>query len=67
MSLKFLITGGLGYIGSFTAKNFLKKTGYKVISIDDLSRGNKFSQKFSRNIRSDISNNKIKKLYSMIN
>ena len=50
MSLRFLITGGLGYIGSFTAKNFLKKTGNKVLSIDDLSRGNKFSQKFSKNI-----------------
>ena len=62
MSLKFLITGGLGYIGSFTAKNFLKKTGNKVLSIDDLSRGNKFSQKFSRNIRTNISNNKIKKI-----
>jgi len=62
MGSKILITGGLGYIGSFTAKNFLKKTKTKAISIDNLSRGNKFSQKFSKNIRSNISNNKIKKI-----
>ncbi len=62
MGSKLLITGGLGYIGSFTAKNFLKKTKTKAISIDDLSRGNKFSEKFSKNINSNISNNKIKKI-----
>ena len=46
MVSKLLITGGLGYVGSFTARNFLKKTKTKLISIDNLSRGNKFSQKF---------------------
>ena len=62
MGSKLLITGGLGYIGSFTARKFLKINKYKVISIDNLSRGNKFSEKFSKNIKSDISNNKIKKI-----
>ena len=64
MGSKLLITGGLGYIGSFTAKNFLKKTKTKAISIDNLSRGNKFSKKYSKNIKSNISNNKIKKIIS---
>ena len=62
MGSKLLITGGLGYIGSFTAKKFLKIKKTKAISIDNLSRGNKFSEKFSKNIKSDISNNKIKKI-----
>ena len=62
MISKLLITGGLGYVGSFTARNFLKKTKTKLISIDDLSRGNKFSQKFSKNFKLNVSNNKIKKI-----
>ena len=62
MRSKLLITGGLGYVGSFTAKKFLKINKYKAISIDNLSRGNKFSEKFSKNIKSDISNSKIKKI-----
>ena len=62
MVSKLLITGGLGYIGSFTAKNFLKKTKTKSISIDNLSRGNKFSQKFSKNIKLNVSDNKVKKI-----
>ncbi len=64
MGSKLLITGGLGYIGSFTAKNYLKKTKTKGVSIDNLSRGNKFSEKFSKNINLNISNNKIKKVIS---
>jgi UDP-glucose 4-epimerase len=62
MGSKLLITGGLGYIGSFTTRNFLKKTKTKAISIDNLSRGNKFSEKFSKNIKSNISNDKIKEI-----
>ena len=52
MNTKLLITGGLGYVGSFTAKNYLLKTKSKAISIDNLSRGNKFSEKYSNNILS---------------
>ena len=62
MGSKLLITGGLGYIGSFTAKKFLEINKSKVISIDNLSRGNKFSEKYSKNIKSDISINKIKEI-----
>lgn len=64
MNSKLLLTGGLGYIGSFTAKNFLKKTKNKAISIDNLCRGNKFSQKYSKNFKINISNAKIKKIIS---
>jgi len=35
---KILITGGAGYIGSVTA-HFLKRRGYGVVIVDDLSRG----------------------------
>ena len=62
MKTKLLITGGLGYVGSFTAKNYLLKTKSKAISIDNLSRGNKFSEKYSNNNKLDISNRKIRKL-----
>tara|TARA_B100000963_G_C22615355_1_gene667038 strand:+ start:510 stop:1457 length:948 start_codon:yes stop_codon:yes gene_type:complete len=59
---KLLITGGLGYIGSFTARSFLKKKKIKAFSIDNLSRGNKFANKFSNNYNLSISDNRVKKL-----
>ncbi|MDC3257440.1 NAD-dependent epimerase/dehydratase family protein, partial [Candidatus Pelagibacter sp.] len=62
MGSKLLITGGLGYIGSFTARKFQKINKFKAVSIDNLSRGNRFSEKFSKNIKLDILNNKIKKV-----
>jgi UDP-glucose 4-epimerase len=57
-----LITGGLGYIGSFTARKILKQTKSKVLSIDNLSRGNKFASKYSINKKLNISNKNVKKL-----
>jgi UDP-glucose-4-epimerase GalE len=35
---KILVTGGAGYIGSHTV-HFLRKRGYEVVVVDDLSRG----------------------------
>ena len=35
---KILITGGAGYIGSNTAQ-LLKRRGFDVVVVDDLSRG----------------------------
>jgi UDP-glucose 4-epimerase len=39
---KVVVTGGLGYIGSHTLVDLIEK-GFEVISIDDLSRANRFS------------------------
>ena len=38
---KILITGGAGFVGTNLIKFFLKKTNYKIISIDNYSSGNK--------------------------
>jgi UDP-glucose 4-epimerase len=37
---KILVTGGAGYVGSHSAK-YLRKRGYRLIIVDDLSTGNK--------------------------
>ncbi len=39
---KVIVTGGMGYIGSHTIVDLLEK-GFDVVSIDNLSRANKFS------------------------
>ena len=61
MKLNLLITGGLGYIGSFTAKNYQKKTKKKSFVIDNLSRGNLFAKKYSNCKIIDISNKSLHK------
>ena len=38
---KILITGGAGFVGTNLIKFFLKKTNYKIISIDNYSSGSK--------------------------
>ena len=39
--IKLLVTGGAGFVGTNLIKLFLKKTKYKIISIDDYSSGSK--------------------------
>ena len=34
-----LVTGGAGFIGSNLIKYFLKKTNYKILSLDNYSTG----------------------------
>ena len=36
-----VITGGAGFVGTNLIKLFLKKTKYKILSIDDYSSGTK--------------------------
>jgi UDP-glucose 4-epimerase len=55
---RILVAGGMGYVGSFTCKKFLKKYKTKLISIDNLSRSNKYSQKFCNNYKCDVANEK---------
>ncbi len=38
---KILITGGAGFVGTNLIRLFLKKTNYKIISLDDYSSGSK--------------------------
>ena len=38
---KIVITGGAGFVGTNLIKLFIKKTSYKIISIDDYSSGSK--------------------------
>ena len=48
---KIIITGGAGFVGTNLIKLFLKKTKYKIISIDDYSSGKKSNH---------IKNNRVK-------
>ena len=61
MKINLLITGGLGYIGSFTAKNILARNKKKTYVIDDLSRGNDFAKKYSNYKLLNVSNKKTHK------
>ena len=38
---KIVITGGAGFVGTNLIKLFLKKTNYKILSIDNYSSGSK--------------------------
>ena len=62
MKINLLITGGLGYIGSFTAKNIFNRNKKKAYVIDDLSRGNNFAKKYSNYKILNVSERKTQKL-----
>ncbi len=48
---KILITGGAGFVGTNLIKIFLKKTKYKIISIDNYSSGTKYNHIKSSRIK----------------
>ena len=58
MKINLLITGGLGYIGSFTAKNIFTRNKKKTYIVDNLSRGNTFAKKYSNSKILNISEKK---------
>ena len=61
MKINLLITGGLGYVGSFTAKNILNRNKKKTYVIDNLSRGNVFAKKYSNYEILNVSDKKVQK------
>ena len=44
-----IVTGGAGFVGSNLIENFIKKTKYKIISIDNYSSG--FRKNHINNLR----------------
>lgn len=64
MRQNLLITGGLGYIGSFTCKSLLLKNKKKPFVVDNLSRGNIFAKKYSNSLITNLSNKKVIKFIS---
>ena len=46
-----IVTGGAGFIGSNLIKLLLKKTNYKIISIDNYSSGSKKNHILNKKVR----------------
>ena len=61
---KIIVTGGAGFVGTNLIKLFLKKTKYKIISIDDYSSGKKSNH--IKNSRVKYINDKTKNISKII-
>jgi UDP-glucose 4-epimerase len=53
-----IVTGGAGFVGSNLIKYFLKKTNYKIVSIDNYSSGFKSNHITNKNVKYIKSNTK---------
>ena len=53
-----IVTGGAGFVGSNLIKYFVKKTNYKIISIDNYSSGYKSNHVKNKNVKYVKSNTK---------
>ena len=46
-----VVTGGAGFVGSNLIEYFIKKTNYKIISLDNYSSGKKENHIISKKVR----------------
>ena len=46
-----VVTGGAGFVGANLIKELLKKTNYKIISIDNYSSGSKKNHIKNKNVK----------------
>ena len=59
---KIIVTGGAGFVGTNLIKLILKKTKYKILSVDNYSSGSKYNHiinsriKYIRGITVNIQN-----------
>ena len=53
-----IVTGGAGFVGTNLIELFIKKTKYKIISIDDYSSGKKINHIQSKRVKYIKSNTK---------
>ena len=51
MKKKIIVTGGCGFVGSNLIECLIKKTNFKIISIDDYSSGNRRNQLKNKRIK----------------
>ena len=60
-----VVTGGAGFVGSNLIELLIKKTKYKIISIDNYSSGLK--KNHIKNLRINYINSETKQIYKVLN
>ena len=62
---KIIITGGAGFVGTNLIRYLLKKTSYKIISIDNYSSGSK--KNHIKNLRVNYIKSETANIFKLIN